>query len=82
MSAKFKIISNDFGDGDDEDFVEITSVVVQKSSNGWIVTTYFDDDSEIIESFDVGGADDGDLQTIRCIAESMGLQDAVKILKR
>ena len=65
-------------DGDD-DFVSIESIVIKKVTNGWMIVTVFEDDSESTEVFDLDGNDNGNLQAVKCILESMGLEKEIKI---
>jgi ribonucleoside-diphosphate reductase alpha chain len=62
------------------DFIEVINITISKVSNGWVITTYFEDDTEIVEVYDIDGKDDGNKQSIKCIIKSMGLENEVKIM--
>ncbi len=64
------------GDEDGTDVVSSELVQIKSVDNGWIITTFFEDGSEVIEVFDTEGADDGDLQALSCIIESLGLEQS------
>jgi len=67
-------------DGDGDDDVTLTDCIVIKAvSNGWCVTTIYEDGEDIIEVFDTDGTDNGNLQTIKCILTSMGLEQEIKV---
>ena len=70
------------GDEDGTDAVSSELVQIKAVDNGWMITTMFEDGSEVIEVFDKEGADDGDLQALSCIIESLGLEQAYKVSKR
>jgi len=70
---------NSFKDGDDGgEFESFEAVTVRQVANGWMITTSYEDGSEVIEVFDNDGSDNGDLQAVKAIIESMGLDTTVK----
>lgn len=71
-------VKNKDGDGSEE-IVEFEYMTIAPTSNGWMITTVYNDGSEVIEAFDNDGNDNGNLQTIRAILESMGLQNEIKV---
>jgi hypothetical protein len=75
---QFDDVSYDGGGGGD--FIEVINITISKVSNGWVITTYFEDDTEIVEVYDIDGKDDGNKQSIKCIIKSMGLENEVKIM--
>lgn len=77
LKPKNQVIPKD-GDGDDGN-VLTDSITIKPVLNGWIVTTTFENDEEVTEVFDVDGIDDGNLQTVKCILDSMGLTQYIKI---
>jgi hypothetical protein len=64
---------------EDDSYVSVDNIVIKKVSNGWLVATTFDDDTEVTEVFDLGEKDNGNLQAIKCIIASMGLENEIKI---
>lgn len=74
-----QLLDGEYGDGDDGDNTPMDSVTVKSISNGWMITTTFDDGDDVVEAFDTDGKDDGDLQTVKCILESMGLENKIKV---
>lgn len=81
MGAVTKLeFKNRLKDGDDGgDIVRSESITIKSVSNGWVITTSFEDGEEVTEVFDTDGNDNGNLQTIRCIIESMGLENEIKL---
>lgn len=68
-----------FKDGDDGgEFEVFEAVTIRQVSNGWMITASYEDGSEIIEVFDNDGNDNGDLQVIKAVVESLGLDITVK----
>ena len=68
------------GDGGGEEIVEIYNIVIGIASNGWVVTSLYDNEDEITEVFTVTGEGTvGHKEAVQAIIESMGVQDLVKI---
>lgn len=78
LKSRTETLTKD-GDGDGGDFVQVEGIVIKSVSNGWVITTYFEGDEKVIEVFDTDGNDNGNLQAIKCIIESMGIGDEIKI---
>lgn len=78
-ATNLKDSESDFGDGDDGGVVASENISIKPVDNGWIITTFFEDGDEVVEVFDNDGADNGDLQAVQCILESMGLENKIKI---
>jgi len=68
----------DFKDGDDGGFTPFESITIKHVSNGWMITTSYEDGEEVTEVFDIDGKDNGDLQAVKAIIESMGLENSIK----
>lgn len=64
---------------EDDSYTSVENIIIKKVSNGWLVVTTFDDDTEVTEVFDLGEKDNGNLQAIKCIIASMGLENEIKI---
>jgi len=68
------------GDGDDGGVISVTNVVISFASNGWIITTFYDNEEEIVEVFTITGEGKiGHKETVQAIIESMGVQELVEI---
>ena len=67
------------GDGGDGEIISVASITINSVDNGWIITTTFEDETEITEVYDVSGNDDGNRQAVECVIDSMGLQNDIKI---
>ena len=65
-------------DGDDGE-VFIDNIAIKRVDNGWMICVIYEDESESLYVFDVGGKDDGDKDAVKHILESMGLENTVKI---
>jgi len=70
------------GDGDDTGINELESITLQKADNGFIVTSYYINGDTILEVFDEDGKDDGVIQTMESILDSLGLKNAYSIRKK
>lgn len=79
MSAIHKLEPRGRFKDEDGEFESFDSINIKQASNGWVVTTSYEDGSEITEVFDNDGSDNGDLQAVKAILESMGVEDKVKI---
>lgn len=68
------------GDGG-EDGLELEELNIRVVSNGWVIQSIFDDESEMIEVFDNIGKDDGGKQALDLILTRLGLRNKVVIKK-
>ena len=68
-----------YGDGDDGGIVAVETIIIRSADNGWIIETFYEDDSNFVEVFDNDGKDNGNLQAVNCILQSMGLESEIKI---
>ena len=66
-------------DGEEFEPTEIESVHIKKVLNGWIITSTYDNEEEVVEVFDISGTDNGHRQAILAIMESMGIQQEIKL---
>ena len=64
-------------DGDDSEPTE--SINIRSVDNGWMITTVFEDGSEVIEVFNTDGKDNGNIEAIKCVIESMGIEHEAKL---
>lgn len=78
LKTKPRILPKD-GDGDDGEFTPTENINIKSVANGWMVTTSFEDGTEVVEVFDTDGNDNGNLQTVQAVLESMGVEDEIKI---
>ena len=69
----------EYGDGDDGGVVATETIIIRSADNGWIIETFFEDDSSVTEVFDNDGKDNGNAQAVNCILQSMGLESEIKI---
>ena len=69
----------EYGDGDDGGVVATETIIIRSADNGWIIETFFEDDSSVTEVFDNDGKDNGNIQAVNCILQSMGLESEIKI---
>lgn len=79
FKEKQQVVEPKDGDGDDGGFIPFHSLVVLRASNGYILNTTFEDESEVQEVFDVEGIDDGNEQLLNAILVSMGLDKDYEI---
>ena len=66
-------------DGDDGGIVSTESIIIKSVDNGWIIETFFEDESIVVEVFDNDGKDNGNVQALNCIVQSMGLESEIKL---
>lgn len=67
------------GDGEDGDKVYIDNIIIAMATNGWIITSVYDNDEDVTEVFNWESDKEANKKTILAIIESMGLQEEVKL---
>lgn len=61
------------GEDDDDDGDDIEKIIIKKMSNGWLISSFYEDGDIFREVFDITGNDNGDLQAIECVVQHMGI---------